>query len=170
VRAFVSVDVPDPREPPGSEARAHLTLQFFAELAPELVVPLGEAIRSAVRSQRPFPLELCGVGAFPGPERPRVVFAAVGEGAEEVGELARRVEDAAESLGIPRETRPFAAHVTLLRVRGPRDLDEARRWLADGADRTFGRTEVGEVVLNSSELRREGAVHRALGRYPLVGG
>jgi 2'-5' RNA ligase len=169
MRAFVAVDVPDPSEPSSPGSRSHLTLKFLGEIAPDVVPRLSEAIRASVRSHSPFPLELRGVGAFPDAEHPRVVWVGVGMGAEEVTELARRVEDAAASVGLAREPRPFAAHVTVLRVRGPRDLARARGWLAGGPDRSFGRLDVSEVVLSSSELRREGAVHRAVGRFPLLG-
>jgi RNA 2',3'-cyclic 3'-phosphodiesterase len=169
MRAFVSVEVPDPRAPDPSTARSHLTLKFLGEVPDEVVNRLRPLVRAAVAPCAPFSVELRGVGAFPDPARPRVVWAGVGSGADELAELAKRVDEAVAIAGIPSETRPFTAHVTILRVRGTRDLDRARRWLTEGADRAFGRAEVREVVLNSSELRPEGAIHRALDRFPLAG-
>jgi 2'-5' RNA ligase len=169
MRAFVAIDVPDPRAPTEPAASAHLTLKFLGEIPPEVVEPLGTALRPAVASHPPFSVELRGVGAFPAPGDPRVVWAGVGEGAPGVVSLASLVEEAAVSVGIRREPRPFQPHVTILRVRGARDLDRARIWLAHGPDHAFGRADVAEVVLYASELRREGAVHRAVERYPLRG-
>jgi 2'-5' RNA ligase len=169
VRAFVALEAPDPASPGRADARAHLTLKFLGEISPDLVAPLGEAIRGAIRSHPPFGVELRGVGAFPDADHPRVVWAGVGEGAAEVGELARRVDEAAATLGIRKDPRAFTPHVTLLRVRGARDREQARDWLSFGPDHSFGREEVREAILYSSELRREGAVHRALDRFPLGG-
>jgi|HubBroStandDraft_2_1064218.scaffolds.fasta_scaffold79336_3 RNA 2',3'-cyclic 3'-phosphodiesterase len=169
MRAFVAVDVPDPRAPTDSTASAHLTLKFLGEISVPVAESLGAAVRTAVGPLAPFSLELRGVGAFPDGAHPRVVWAAVGEGAERVTDLARRVEEAATTVGLRPEPRPFTPHVTLLRVRGPRDDTRAQEWLALGPDHRFGRTEVRDVVLTASELRREGAVHRAMDRFPLDG-
>ncbi|MCI4326531.1 MAG: RNA 2',3'-cyclic phosphodiesterase [Thermoplasmata archaeon] len=169
MRAFVAVDVPDPRAPSDSTASAHLTLKFLGEISVPLAESLGAAVRSAVASLAPFSLELRGVGAFPDASHPRVVWAGVGEGAERVTDLAHRVDEAGTTVGVRPEPRPFTPHVTLLRVRGPRDTARAQEWLACGPEHVFGRTEVRDVVLTSSELRREGAVHRAIDRFPLQG-
>lgn len=171
MRAFVALEVPDPHRGPGSVGPpAHLTLKFLGDVDPAVVGPLGAAIATAVAPVAPFPLELRGVGAFPDRDRPRVAWVGVGEGAEPVRELARRVDDAAGLVGLPRESRPFVPHTTWMRVRGPRDQAVAERWLAAGDERSFGRTTIREVLLFESELRREGAVHRALERAPLRGG
>lgn len=171
MRAFVAIEVPDPHRPGATDGPpAHLTLKFLGEIDPALGGPLGSAVSSAVASFAPFPLELRGVGAFPDRERPRVAWVGVGEGAGAVRELARRVDEAAATVGRPKETRPFAPHTTWMRVRGPRDLGVAERWLAAGEDRTFGQTVVREVILFESELRRDGVVHHPLVRAPLAGG
>jgi 2'-5' RNA ligase len=171
MRAFVAVEVPDPHRPSAPDAPpAHLTLKFLGEIDPAVAGPLATALTVAVAPLPPFPLELRGVGAFPDRDRPRVAWVGVGEGAEPLGMLARRVDDAAASVGRPRETRPFIPHTTWMRVRGPRDRAVAERWLAAGDDRSFGTTTVRDVVLFESELRREGVVHRALARVPLRGG
>ena len=171
MRAFVAIEVPDPHRPGSADAPpAHLTLKFLGEVDPALLGPLGSALPSAVATLAPFPLELRGVGAFPDRERPRVAWVGVGEGADVVRDLARRVDEAAGTVGLPRENRPFVPHTTWMRIRGPRDLGVAERWLAAGEDRTFGRTVVREVILFESELRRDGVIHHPLVRAPLAGG
>lgn len=169
MRAFVSVEAPDPRRPGDPSGVSHLTLRFLGEVAEALVPTLSDRLREATRGVPPFGFELRGTGAFPDPERPRVVFAKVVAGADRLGELAARVERATREVGLPAEGRPFVPHVTILRVRGPRDLGEARRALAEDVDRSFGRREVREVLLNASELRPSGAVHTVLARFPLDG-
>jgi RNA 2',3'-cyclic 3'-phosphodiesterase len=170
VRAFVAIEVPDPHRPAAADAPpAHLTLKFLGEIDPAIAGPLAAALTKTVAPLSPFPLELRGVGAFPDRDRPRVLWVGVGAGAEPLAELARHVDDAAASLGRPRETRPFVPHTTWMRVRGPRDLAVAERWLAAGDDRSFGATTVREVVLFESQFRAEGVVHLPLARSPLHG-
>ncbi|MCI4325022.1 MAG: RNA 2',3'-cyclic phosphodiesterase [Thermoplasmata archaeon] len=170
MRAFVAVEVPDPHRPSVPDAApAHLTLKFLGEIDPTLAAPLGAALAAAVGSRPAFPLELRGVGAFPDRAHPRVAWVGVGEGGEAVRDLARRVDRAATSVGLPVEDRPFVPHTTWMRVRGPRDIVVAERWLAAGDDRSFGRTTVREVILFESELRRDGVVHHPVRRCPLEG-
>jgi 2'-5' RNA ligase len=170
MRSFVAIEVPDPHRPTVPDAPpAHLTLKFLGEVDRAIAEPLATAVATAVAPLAPFPLELRGVGAFPERERPRVAWVGVGEGREAVRDLARRVDRAATSVGLPMEDRPFVPHTTWMRIRGPRDIAVAERWLAGGDDRTFGRTTVREVVLFESELRREGVVHHPLHRCPLGG-
>jgi 2'-5' RNA ligase len=169
VRAFVALDVPETAErPPGTAAVTHLTLEFLGEIAPEIVRPLGEAIASAVAAVPAFRMTIEGVGAFPNAARPRVVWADVREGREAVIDLARRVATATASVVPQRDSQPFTPHVTILRVRGSRDLDRAHRILSEWASRSFASFEVDEVVLYESELRPEGAVHTALQRVLLT--
>jgi 2'-5' RNA ligase len=166
MRAFVAIEVPPLGE--YGTLPTHLTLKFLGEIPPEVAPPLGAGIGEAVRAVPSFQLTVEGVGAFPDPTRPRVVWAGIGDGRGSLVDLARRVDEAAAALGLPREGRPFSPHVTLFRVRGPNDLERARRALSESAGRTFTSTTVREVVLFESELRKEGAVHRAIGRFPLA--
>ena len=165
MRAFVAIEVPPVGARPG-RAETHLTLKFLGEIDPARVPFLTSSLRQALRDVAPFSIAVEGVGAFPSSERPRVVWAAVTEGSARVLDLAARVESAGETSGFPREARPFAPHVTLMRVRGPRDLGRAQRLLEELAQHRFGSSTVSEVVLFESELRPEGAVHRALERFP----
>jgi 2'-5' RNA ligase len=168
VRAFVALDVPEMAErPPGLPAMTHLTLEFLGEIPPEVVPALGEAIAVAVGPVSPFRMTIEGVGAFPNVARPRVVWAGVGEGREAVVDLARRVATATASVVTQRDTRPFTPHVTVLRVRGSRDLERAHRVLSEWAGRSFASFDVEEVVLYASDLRPPGAVHTALRRIAL---
>ncbi|MCI4362321.1 MAG: RNA 2',3'-cyclic phosphodiesterase [Thermoplasmata archaeon] len=170
MRAFVALDVPEMDErPPGTAAVTHLTLEFLADIAPEIVPRLGEAIVVAVAPVAAFRMTIEGVGAFPNDARPRVVWADVREGREAVIGLARRVATATASVVTRRDSRPFTPHVTILRVRGARDLDRARHILTEWSGRSFASFDVNEVVLYESQLLPQGAVHTALRRVPLVG-
>ncbi|MCI4320823.1 MAG: RNA 2',3'-cyclic phosphodiesterase [Thermoplasmata archaeon] len=170
MRAFVALDIPAIAERPlGAPAMTHLTLEFLGEISPEVVPSLGEAIAAALGPVAPFRMTIEGVGAFPNESHPRVVWAGVQDGRDALIDLACRVATATASVVARRDTRPFTPHVTILRVRGPRDLERARRVLSEWAGRSFASFEVGEVVLYESDLRPQGAVHTALRRVPLTG-
>jgi 2'-5' RNA ligase len=168
VRAFVALDVPAAPDGPGSgRAPEHLTLRFLGEIDAPTAAAVSAALPGAAARSSPFRLTLAGVGGFPDLARPRIVFAEVSEGRAEVERLAADVADALALAGLPREPRPFVAHVTLLRVRTPRDRDRARRLVEELGDRTIASTLVEELTLKSSDLTPQGAIHHVIGRWPL---
>lgn len=65
----------------GAEARwvepvnIHLTLRFLGEVPESLVPKLTEALTKACAGHRAFSMDIVGLGAFPNPARPRVVWA-----------------------------------------------------------------------------------------------
>ena len=173
MRAFVAIDLPPVEGPVPAELRPedHLTLHFFEELPVEGIPPVVDAILDAVRECAPFDLEIRGVGAFPNPSRPRVVWAALAEGATTVESLAERLRQALASRGFPTERRPFVPHRTLARIRSPREAAWATRFLAapENVARRWTRTRVTELVLKESELTPTGARHTVRERVPLGG-
>ena len=173
MRLFVSVDVP-PVEIEGfrlgaPEAPAHLTVLFLGEVPDAQAGPIQERCTSAVRGRSPFDLELRGIGVFPGPERPRVVWVGVGDGATELSTLHADLAGACRALQVPVEARPFVPHLTLRRIHGPRDAEVARRWLGEFGGTRFGRGRVTELALKQSLLGSGPVVHRVLSRFPLEG-
>jgi 2'-5' RNA ligase len=143
----------------------HLTLKFLGGVETERLEALAGAVRAAAASCDPFELNVEGLGAFPSPSRPRVLWAGVHEGAGPAAELARRIDDALAPLGCAREARTFAAHVTLGRVREPRANLALAAALA--RDESFGRQRVERVTLMRSELSPRGARHSELAAAPL---
>ena len=98
-------------------ANWHLTLKFLGDIPEEEVQALGNAL-AMVRFQS-FALQAGGAGVFPplGQSKPRVVWAGLRRGGEECRALAEAVERTVTALGYPPGKKPFAAHLTLARVK-----------------------------------------------------
>ncbi|MGH7356587.1 MAG: RNA 2',3'-cyclic phosphodiesterase [Candidatus Rokuibacteriota bacterium] len=183
VRAFVAILLPDEiRARLGAEARAlgrvaadvawvaepnlHLTLRFLGQVDEARVPAIADALRSAAEVPA-FDLALRGLGAFPTPARPRVLWVGAGPGAKAAAALAARVSAALDALGFPREERPFASHVTLGRVRTPRRNPALADALAQAGERDFGGLRVGAVSLMRSHLSPAGARYTELAALAL---
>jgi len=147
-------------------ANLHVTLKFLGQLDEARVPAIADALRAACARHAAFELAVRGLGAFPSPTRPRVLWAGLEGDAGALGALAERVETACGALGMSRETRPFAAHVTLGRVREPRRQPALAEALALPAD--FGRLRVEQVSLMRSQLSPRGARYSELAGAPLA--
>lgn len=148
-------------------ANMHQTIKFLGDVDVELTEGIAAALRKVAADIAPFRVEAVGLGAFPNPSKPRVIWVGIKDSGEGLQRLNKATEAALEELGFPKEKRPFRTHVTLGRVkRGQCDLGEQ---VARLAERSFGVTTVEEVVLYESKLHRSGAEYVAHARVPLSG-
>lgn len=167
MRLFVAIDVG-----PSTETRdpspTHLTLRFLGEVPPEQLEAVSAAIAESVRESHPYDLVLEGIGAFPSPARPRVVWQGAVTGGPETSEIAARLSAALARIGFPPEREHFVPHVTLFRVRSAALHRRALALLSGEEPPPPARTvSVREVALKESTLTPKGAVHRTLRTFPL---
>ncbi len=182
LRAFVALEVSEPvlRSLAGfqEEIRAsgadlklvevenlHFTVRFLGEITEAQAVEAASRLGSLTLSSAE--VEVKGVGAFPSPGSARVVWAGVGaehEGA--MASIAERVIDSLLDIG-ERDDRPFRAHITLGRVRSPRNSRQLAELLGRNRDRSFGRVRLSELKLKSSVLTSKGPNYRDVGVFKL---
>lgn len=140
----------------------HVTLKFIPELDADRIPKLLASAAPKLAAVEPFAVGLAGSGAFPGLRAARVVWIGVSEGATGLARLARKLDQSAGRQGVPRDHRPFRAHLTLARLREPLAL--AVNALPTPESLAF---DVEEVVLYESRLSSAGAIHVPLTRLPL---
>jgi RNA 2',3'-cyclic 3'-phosphodiesterase len=145
----------------------HITLKFLDDV-PSQQLPAISAALMDIASRRPaFALTVAGLGAFPNPDHPRVLWVGVTDGANELMALAREVEQACVALGLPRAEQPFHPHITLGRVRSGTGIGALSRKIRRGDPALYGHTRISEVRLMRSDLLPEGAKHTLLAGVPL---
>lgn len=141
----------------------HLTLRFAGDIeepdADDFVQALTEIW------VEPFSLKLSGVGSFGG-RKPRALWAGV-EACEPLMRLQRANERAARKAGLPPETRNFAPHVTLARLRGSEVGAVANYLSAVGGFQTEPFL-VEQFVLMSARDGSGGGPYVVEERFPLV--
>jgi len=139
-RLFVAVPVSEPAraavaavvdairagEPEGRGVRwvrldgLHITLRFLGPTIESSVDAAARAVAAAASGTAPFTIRIAGADAFPPVGRPRTLWLDLDRGADELADLARRLDDALAERGWERERRPFRAHLTLARADGVR--------------------------------------------------
>ena len=189
VRAFVGIALPPPcqeladrlasgltllaggrlgRVRPG---QAHLTLKFLGDVpasGPAGIGAVAEALCGLAFA--PFRLQLAGGGFFPGPDRPRVIWAGVQDGADRCRALAAAVDAALVPVGLSPQQKPFTAHLTLARVREPGRGGDWPAALALMRDARWPPVNVDAVTLWRSVLGGATTRYVVLGEFPATAG
>lgn len=152
---------------PGS---IHLTLKFLGETPSSRLEAIGQAMATAVQGRCPFPLRLGQAGCFPNARQPRVLWIGLAGEMESLHSLQAAVEATVAPLGFPTESRRFAPHLTLGRLRDDAS-PEARRRLG-AAIESLHAPDISFVAdsisLMRSDLRPTGAVYTCLAEIPLL--
>jgi len=153
----------------------HITLKFIGEWPAERLDELKRAV-AGVRGQ-PAEITFSGTGFFPTPKSARVFWIGIQAGPE-LASLAGAVDAATSALGVEREKRAFAPHLTLARTGSGRP----RRMFSDRGNSSFRRLQEKlaampapafstmsprEFYLYESKLSPKGAVYTKLQSFPL---
>jgi RNA 2',3'-cyclic 3'-phosphodiesterase len=147
----------------------HITLLFLGEVDQREVIDVCRAVEGAAAGIACYPLTVAGVGCFPNPRRPRILWAGVTTGAAETIALHDALEKPLLQLGCyRREERKFTPHITLGRIRGERSVHGLDKALAKQEAWHGGETTIAEVQVMSSELTRDGPRYTVLSRAALA--
>lgn len=148
----------------------HITLLFLGEVDDRELHAVCRAVKHVASGESPFALRVRGVGAFPTPRRPKIMWAGITDGAEPLQRLNAALEEQMLELGCYRkEERGYTPHLTLGRVKGDADsfalaAEIPKRLTWDG-----GSTTADEVLVFSSETDRDGPIYTVIGRASLTG-
>lgn len=180
MRLFVAVDLPETvrgqlarglarlrRELPSARwvrpEGVHITLKFLGEQPDELPERLSQAVEGGLGRLTPVEVAPGGAGFFPHERRPRVAW--LGGRAEGLVEWAETVDQAATSLGLEPERRPFSLHLTLARLQRPWPPNAIRCFFDEVSSWHLESFSAREMTLFRSELQPGGAVYTAVRRW-----
>src|SRR5712692_5872595 len=142
----------------------HLTLRFIGEITEGLAADVDAALVQL--KARRFTLQLAGTGVFGG-NRPHALWVGV-ERDPDLALLRDKIEQALIRVGLAPETRRFAPHVTLARLRDP-VLDQLGHFLAAHAKFRADPLPVEHFSLIASFPTKAGSVYEDQADYPLSG-
>lgn len=147
----------------------HLTLKFLGNVSLTNLDFLKNSLSELVGRFQPCEIGVRGIGAFPKPQRPRVVWIGL-EVPPELVTLQRSIEQETVRLGYPREDRGFSPHLTIGRVKQNASTQEMRSLttLIEGTKVGFlGTMRINDVHLYRSDLKPGGAVYTRIFTAPL---
>ncbi len=184
MRMFIALPLPEavnehlsaflePRRQSGPELRWagpeqwHLTLAFLPEVADRNEDELLERLARAASRRKPIALRLAGAGAFPNPDRAKVLWAAVERDGEELTRLAGGVRSAAAKSGVEVGAGRFHAHLTLARLSVPADVTRWLRVLDTYSGPSWQASEVQLIASYLGQGRNGHARHEVREIFPL---
>jgi RNA 2',3'-cyclic 3'-phosphodiesterase len=153
-----------------SRESMHLTLVFLGEVDDREQHAICKAASKALQEESPIILRISGVGAFPSLRRPKVLWAGISEGAEDLIRIQKKVAESLVKIGCYRhEDRPYVPHLTLGRAKDEEAGTQLIELLESQSAWVGGESPLDEVGLYSSEMRRNGPEYTLLGRAELGG-
>ncbi|MEX1248484.1 MAG: RNA 2',3'-cyclic phosphodiesterase [Anaerolineales bacterium] len=149
----------------------HLTLKFIGETSEEIIPRIVAIIEEQASKVTPFEIQLGGLGVFPNPRKPLVLWVGV-QAPATLLRLQQGIEVGLTQLGIAAEERPFHPHLTLGRVRRDHRVANLKRMgelmVAAGLEPSPSAL-IDSVTLFRSDLKPGGSVYNPLSRNPLLG-
>lgn len=138
----------------------HMTIRFLGEIQPSMVDAIHEEMKQITFS--PFQVQLEGLGAFPKPNYPRVVWAGIRKGTEELKDVFKQLEPRLRGLGITPDNKGFSPHLTIARVRSGRNKAKLAELLFELDDYEFGTINAECLRLKKSDLTPRGPIYSNL--------
>ena len=136
----------------------HFTLEFLGEITESMNEDVQKALKSIVFE--PFMLSFRGIGAFPKPKFPRVVWIGTDDaGGNKLKELASKVENALSPLGF-KSDKPFKPHVTIFRIKSK--IGDITKDLERFQNVELGSQKVTQIKFKKSTLNSNGPIYSDL--------
>jgi 2'-5' RNA ligase len=138
----------------------HLTVRFLGNISPSMVDAIHEEMKQL--SSTPFEIELTGLGAFPKLTYPRVVWAGIRKGADQLKDVFEQLEPRLRGLGFKPDRKGFSPHLTIARVRSGRNKAQLINLIRELEDYEFGTIKAECLRLKKSDLTPKGPIYTTL--------
>jgi 2'-5' RNA ligase len=94
----------------------HITLKFLGEIDERKKKEIMPIMKEISKDFTVFKLNLGGLGCFPNPKNPRILWIGVEEGSEKLCKIASQLEEKLAQFGFKKEKR-FHPHLTIGRIK-----------------------------------------------------
>jgi 2'-5' RNA ligase len=148
---------------PVAPQNIHVTLRFLGDIGPSMVDKVHEAMKTVKFT--PFSIRLRGLGVFPSLNYPRVVWAGMTDGVEQLESIFAQLEPKIRALGFAADAHGFSPHLTIARVRSGVNKQRLAELVTKKADYEFGLIKADCLRLKRSELSPKGPTYSTLKEF-----
>ena len=148
----------------------HLTLKFLGDTPTDKLPAIRQALAAVARLAPACTFAVGGLGCFPNPRRPHVVWVGVHEPSGRLVALQDSIEEVLAPLGYAPEERGFTPHLTLGRVQQRASSGDAARIgevVASTQVERLAEVPADHFALIRSVLKPTGAEYTVLEEFPL---
>lgn len=147
----------------------HVTLKFIGEVNDNTRGVIENIIVGISKKQKPFALSFKGLGVFPNLQSPRVIWAGIEEGEEQLKFLAEKLSDTLTILNVSLEQWQFTGHLTIGRLKGKQGVGSLFQLIRTLPDESLGNMTVDNIELIESKLSVTGPEYVVLKKADLNG-
>lgn len=141
----------------------HVTLRFLGNITPSTVEKIFEEMKKL--QFIPFDTKIHGVGAFPDLRYPRVLWAGITQGADQLRGIFSQLEPRLRDLGFAPDSKGFSPHLTIARVKSGRNKAALEKLMTENANYEFGIMKAECLKLKRSDLTPRGPIYSTLKEF-----
>src|SRR3990172_11646533 len=141
----------------------HITLRFLGVINLEMVEKLYTVMKNVKFS--PFNIRLSGLGVFPTLNYPRVVWAGITDGAQQLTSIFEQLEPQIHELGFTPDPNGFTPHLTITPIRSGANKQRLVDLVQKQENYDFGIIRADCLRLKRSQLSPKGPTYSTLKEY-----
>jgi len=141
----------------------HITVRILGDITPATAEKIFTEMQQVQFTL--FNVQIKGLGAFPDLRYPRVVWAGITEGADQLRIVFNQLEPRLRSLGFAPDPKGFSPHLTIARVKTGINKAQLSDFIAENANYDFGTIKAECLRLKRSDLTPRGPVYSTLKQY-----
>ena len=147
------------------EENMHFTLKFFGNIDEEMVDDIALAVEKVIKNYSSFDLNIKNCGCFPNKKVIKVLWLGLEEGSP-IKDLQKDLDKEFKKLGFKKE-RNFISHLTIGRVKSPKNKKELRNTIEKFEDIEIGKMNVSKICLKKSTLTPQGPIYEDIEVFEL---
>jgi 2'-5' RNA ligase len=141
----------------------HITIRFLGNITPAMAEKIFDEMQKVQFA--PFNVQIKGLGVFPDLRYPRVAWAGITEGADQLKSVFSQLEPRLRGLGFTPDPKGFSPHLTIARVKSGRNKAELAKFVTENANYDFGTIKAKCLRLKKSELTPKGPIYSTLKEF-----
>ena len=148
---------------PVAPQNIHVTIRFLGDISPGMVEKVYEVMKKV--EFKPFTIQIRGLGVFPSLNFPRVVWAGMTDGVEQLRSIFTQLEPQIRALGFKADAYGFSPHLTIARVRTATNKQRLAEFVTKEGDFEFGTIQANCLRLKRSQLSPKGPTYSTIKEY-----